>query len=62
MHIPTTVAPIMQMQFMSVNGEVLSSVRHDAYVIHQNEPVAQRLKMLEEKLLGGAVPIDVELC
>ena len=60
----------MQTEFIPVNGETSSSTRHNADNAPPNDPVAQRLKMLEEqnervlallaKLPGAAVPVDVE--
>ena len=60
----------MQTHLFPNNGEVASSARHDADVVHHNAPIVQLLKMLEEqneqvlsllaKLPRAAVLVDVE--
>ena len=66
----TLVTPTTQNQFQPTNGEVASSAQQDGDNIRSTDPMAPKLKMLEEqnekvlsllaKLPGAAVPVDVE--
>ena len=46
---PTLVTPTTQNQFQPTNGEVASSAQQDGNNIRSNDPMAHRLKMLEEQ-------------